>query len=227
MAYEQPDSLKPLIDQWKLERRQATVQRRPAPGATGALASTKLLDALFSGESLASKRNTDAVEVGPNQLAAARVVAHRPSRVPPLAEVKDQVRERVVASQAAALARRDGEQRVATLRTQPDEALKDKLVLSRMATMGAPRELVEAVMRSDPAKLPLAGGVDLGTAGYVAFKVTKVLPRETMPGGVDPMQAQYVQAWAAAETDAYLAALRKRFKAEVVDATARAASAPL
>jgi peptidyl-prolyl cis-trans isomerase D len=147
--------------------------------------------------------------------------------VPPLAEVKDTVRERVVASQAAALARRDGEQRVAALRAQPDEVLKDTLVLSRMATMGAPRELVESVMRADPARLPLAGGVDLDTAGYVAFKVTKVLPRETTPGGADPMRAQYVQAWAAAETDAYLAALKKRFKAEVLDASARAASAPL
>ena len=82
------------------------MQRTPAPGATGALASAKLLEAVFGNDAVRNKRNTDAVEVGPNQLASARVVEHTPARTLPLAEVKDQVREQVVAEQAAALARK-------------------------------------------------------------------------------------------------------------------------
>jgi peptidyl-prolyl cis-trans isomerase D len=35
MVYEQSDSLQPVIDKLKLEKKQATVQRSPAPGATG------------------------------------------------------------------------------------------------------------------------------------------------------------------------------------------------
>ena len=225
MAYEQSDSLQPLVDKWKLEKKTATVQRQPAPGASGALASAKLLEGLFASDSLRDKRNTDAIEVAPNQLAAARVVAHRPARVPPLAEVRDQVRERVVQAQAAALARQEGEARVAALRSKPEESLKETVVLSRMATMGAPRELIDTVMRVDPAKLPLATGVDLGDAGYVALKVSKVLPREAVPGGDDPMRRQYVQAWAAAETDAYLDALKKRYKVEIKPAAADAVAA--
>jgi peptidyl-prolyl cis-trans isomerase D len=224
MAYEQPDSLQPLVDKWKLEKRTATVQRQPAPGASGALASSKLLEGLFAGDSLRDKRNTDAIEVAPNQLAAARVLAHRPARVPPLAEVKDQVRARVVQAQAAALARQEGEARVAALRAKTGEPLKETVVLSRMATMGAPRELVETVMRADPARLPLITGVDLGDAGYVALVVSRVLPREVAPGGDDPMRRQYVQALAAAETDAYLEALKKRFKVEVRPAAAATAA---
>jgi peptidyl-prolyl cis-trans isomerase D len=227
MAYEQPDSLQPLVERWKLERRTGTVGRKPAPGATGALASAKLLDALFAADALRDKRNTDAIEVGPNQLVAARVAAHRPARVPPLAEVRERLRERVVAEQAIALARKEGEARAVALRAQPDQALKEMVVLSRTLTLGAPRELVETVMRADPAKLPAVTTVDLGEGGFVVLKVTRVLPRELPPGGADPMRTQYLQAWSAAEADAYLAALQRRYKVEVKPLAAqRAASAP-
>ena len=74
-VYEQADSLKPVIDKLKLEKRTATVPRTPAPGATGALAQPKLLDAFFGNDNVRSgKRNTEAIEVGPNQLAAGRIV---------------------------------------------------------------------------------------------------------------------------------------------------------
>jgi hypothetical protein len=43
---------------------------------------------VFGNEAVKNKRNTDAVEVGPNQLAAARVVQHQPARTLPLAEVR-------------------------------------------------------------------------------------------------------------------------------------------
>jgi peptidyl-prolyl cis-trans isomerase D len=60
-------------------------------------------------------------------------------------------------------------------------------------------------------------------------RVLQVLPAETPPGGELPLRNQYAQAWAAAEADAYVAALKKRFKAEIkaaADAPAEAASAP-
>lgn len=72
-VYEQSDSLQPVVDKLKLRKQTATVQRTPAAGASGALASAKLLGAVFSNEAIVDKRNTEAVEVGPNQLAAARL----------------------------------------------------------------------------------------------------------------------------------------------------------
>jgi peptidyl-prolyl cis-trans isomerase D len=77
--------------------------------------SAKLLDAVFGNEAIKNKRNTDAVETGPNQLTAARVVQHEPARTLPLAEV----RTRAPAPgrhQAEALARKEGEARLAQLR---------------------------------------------------------------------------------------------------------------
>jgi peptidyl-prolyl cis-trans isomerase D len=223
-VYEQSDSLQPVIDKLKLEKRSATVQRTPAPGASGPLASAKLLEAVFGNDAVRNKRNTDAVEVGPSQLAAARIVEHMPARTLPLAEVKEQVRERVVAEQAAALARKEGQALLAQLQKDPGAALPESAVVGRAAAQGLPRRAVDAVLGADAGKLPVPLGVDLGEQGYLVAKVTQVLPRDPALANEQTLQSQYGQAVAGAEMQAYYAALKSRYKAEIKPAAA--ASAP-
>ena len=228
-VYEQADSLQPVVDKLKLEKRLATVQRNANAGAQGALASQKLLDAIFGAEAVRNKRNTDAVEVGPNQLAAARILQHTPARVLPLTEVKDQVRGRVVASQASALAIKEGQVRVAALQKSLDETLPTLATVSRAQAQGLPRTVVDAVLREPAGKLPVVLGVPLGDQGFVVVKLVRVLPRDEAGGNDGSMQKQYAQAWGDAESQAYLAALKKRFKVDVhanALAAASAASAP-
>ena len=229
-VYEQSDSLKPVIDKLKLDKKTATVQRRAAAGATGLLTSAKLLDAVFGNDAVRNKRNTDAVETGPNQLVSARVLEHTPARTLPLAEVRERVRGRVVEEQAAALARTEGQARVAALNAGPGaEPLPVVVTVSRLQAQGLPKALMDAALRADPAKLPAVLGVDLGGEGYAVMRVVQVLPREPAPGGEEPLRAQYAQAWATAEAEAYVNALKKRYKAEIkpaADMPVEAASAP-
>jgi peptidyl-prolyl cis-trans isomerase D len=229
-VYEQADSLQPVIDKLKLAKQTATVQRAPAPGASGPLVSPKFLSAVFSADAINNKRNTDAVEVAANTLVSARIVQHQPARTLPLAEVKDAARQRLIDQQASALARKEGADRLAALQAKPDEALATSVILSRGQSQGAPKPVLDAVLRADAGKLPALAGVDLGEQGYVVLRVTKVLEREPMPGGDGPLRQQYAQAWGAAETEAYLAALKKRFKvdikAEALATTDAAASSP-
>ena len=51
----------------------------------------------------------------------------------------------------------------------------------------------------------------------VAFEaeIWSALPREAAPGGDAALQGQYAQSFAAAEADAYLSALKVRYKAEI------------
>jgi len=232
-VYEQSESLQPVIDKLKLEKKTAVVQRKPAPGASGALASAKLLDAVFGNETLKNKRNTDAVEVASNQLVAARVVTYTPTRELPLAEVKPQVLARLLAQQTLELARKDGQTRLTALQqaTTPGEPLPNSLIVSRVQPQGMPRELLDAVMRVDSTKLPSLTGVDLGPRGYVVIRVRAVLPREPVPGGEETLRQQYAQAWAAAEAEAYVGALKQRFKTEIkasaLAVPGDAASAPI
>jgi peptidyl-prolyl cis-trans isomerase D len=224
-VFEQADSLQPVIDKLKLAKQTATVQRQPAPGATGALASQKLLDAVFGNDALRNKRNTEAVEVGPNQLAAARVVQHTPARTLPLAEVKDRVRERVAAEQAAALARKEGEARLAQLRQGGDAAgLPAAVAVSRNQPQNLPRALLDAVLRADTAKLPALFGEPLGDDGYAVVRITKVEPPQLQPTEAVQLDQAYARAWGAAESAAYYETLKRRYKAQV-KAAAPAASA--
>jgi len=217
-VYEQADSLKPAADKLKLEVRNAQgVTRTPAPGATGPLANPKFLQALFAPDATERKRNTEAVEFGPSQLVAGRVTQYSPARTRPFEEVKAAVRERVVATKAAELARKEGEAKLAQWKATPAAAqVGESVTLSRVDAK-QPQKVVEAAMRADPAKLPALVGVDLGPEGYAIVKVNKVMPRDPAP----PQQAQqelqqYTQAWTRDEVLAYYNILKARYKAEIL-----------
>ena len=148
------------------------------------------------------------------------------SQLRPLAEVKAAVRDRVAAEQAAALARKEGEARLAELRKAPDTALSvPTLTVSRAQLHELPRAVVDGALRTGADKLPAIDGVDLGAQGFAVIKLLKVLGRD--PAAADParVQAQYAQAWADAESQAYYSALKSRFRVETTASAANAASA--
>lgn len=212
---EQSDSLRPAAEKLQLEVRKAQVLRQPAPQASGVLASPKLLEAVFSADSLTNKRNTEAVETGPSQLASARVVSHTPARVRPLDEVRAQIRDRLAQQQAADLARREGEARLAELKTAASPSLPAAQPISRAVRADVPPPVVDAVLAADASKLPAWVGVPLGADGYAVVRVNKVLGRDAAMGDAKQMQSQYARVWASAEADAYYTALKERFKVEI------------
>jgi peptidyl-prolyl cis-trans isomerase D len=233
MVYEQPDSLKPAADKFKLELRTAqNVKRSAAPGATGALANPKFLEALFGTDALRNKRNTEAVEIAPSTMVSGRVLQYAAAHQLPLAEVKTRVRERLATVQAAALARKLGEERLAALRAAPDTALTEPVQLvSRAQPREVPSTVLDALLKAPAATLPALVGVDLGELGYAVVKVSKVLGRDPVAADAVQGQTQYAQAWGDAESQAYYGALKSRFKVEikadalkVADAAASAAS---
>ena len=233
LVYEQSDTLQPVVDRLKLEKKTATVQRQPLPGAQGPLASPKLLEAVFAAETLRSKRNTEAVELGANTLASARVLQHQPARVPPLAEIKDRVRQLVAQEQAAALARQAGEARLQALKQNPADTagLAAPALVSRRDPAGLPRPVVEQVLKASANTLPSSFGVDLGDAGYAVVRLNKVQAPEYPAQEVEGARTSYAQAFAAAEAQAYLQALKRRYDVELkakaaasADAAASAAS---
>ena len=215
-VYEQSDSLKPAVDKLKLELRTAqNVRRTPAPGATGVLANPKFLDALFGTDAVRNKRNTEAVQIGASTMASGRVVQYTAAHQLPLAEVKDRVRERVKVKQAAALARKQGEARLAELRKTPDAAIGSPAQSVSRATPGElSRQVLDAVLKAPTTTLPAITGVDIGEQGYAVARITKVLGRDPVAADATRAQAQYGQAWADAESQAYYAALKARYKVE-------------
>ena len=214
-----------MIDKLKLDKRVGTVQRTPAPGATGVLASAKLLEAVFSNDAVVNKRNTSAIDLGNNQLVSARIVKHTPARVPPLADVKDAVRQSVVQQQAAALARKAGEALLELARKAADTPLAQTLTVSRNQPQNLPRPALDTVLQADASKLPTVVGADLGEQGYVVARIVKVMPPEDAGPAAEALNAQFTQAWSNAETAAYYEALKKRHGVEVKPAATAALAA--
>lgn len=218
-VYEQSDSLKPVADKLKLEIKTASnLTRQAGPrGAAGVLANPKFLGALFTPDSLEKKRNTEAVEVAPNQLVAGRVTQYTPARTLPLAEVKEQVRARVIATRSAELAKKEGMEKLAAWKASPAAAvLPAAIVVSRDQTQNQPTPIVNAALLADPAALPVFTGVDLGSQGYAVVKVDKRVPRQASADAVAKQEReQYAQWWATAEGLAYYNLLKERFKVQI------------
>ena len=216
-VFEQPDSLQPVIDKFKLDKQTAVVQRTAQPGAAGPLASAKLLEAVFAGEVLRDKRNTSAIEFGSSQMVSARVVKYSPQRQLPLDEVRAGVVEKVKVQLAFAKAKTEGEERLAQLQKGGSTAgLSTPTLVSRARTQGMPGPVIDAVLRANTAKLPEVIGVPLGDQAYAVVRINKVdTPEDLGPQG-DGLNKRYTQLWGDVESRAYYEALKARFKVEII-----------
>lgn len=226
LVYEQADTLSPAAAKLGLKVETFKgLERQGAPSAAPALNSPKLLERLFSEESLTKKSNTEAVEVGPNQLVSARVLAYRPAEVRPLADVKDLVRERLVMQKATDKAKAEGAAKLAAWKAAPNEAkFNAAQTISRGTARNLPLAVVAAAFTAPvSAGQPGWAGVDLGTGGYVVLRVNRVLDR-VAPSADQAKQErdQLAQIWGQAEAQAYMGTLRKHFNTKVMTKTAEA-----
>lgn len=229
-VYEQSDSLKPVADKLGLQVQSADgLTRQPQPGAKGVLANEKFLAALFSADSVEKKRNTEAIELVANQLVAGRVLSYSPVRTLPFGEVRAQVRERVVATAALELARRAGNEKLTQWKQDASKAsLSTALVVSRDQAQNVAPAIVAAALRADATALPAWVGVELGPDGFAIVRVNKVTARAGVPAALQQRDRdQYTQWWTAAEAQAYYAALKERFKVQVLATSNGAPVAPM
>jgi peptidyl-prolyl cis-trans isomerase D len=217
-VYEQADSLKPAADRLKLQVQTAKgLTRQPRPDA-GVLGNEKLLTAVFAPDSVEKKRNTEAIETGASQLVSARVLQYQAARTQPLAEVREQVRQRLVAQRSAELAREEGAKQLAAWKAGSDAgALGAAVTIARDNPQGLPQPVLAAAMSAPAKTLPAWVGVSLGDQGYAVVRVDKVLPRTPRDGlGQAQEIEQYGQWWASAEGQAYYDTLKERFKVKLL-----------
>jgi peptidyl-prolyl cis-trans isomerase D len=219
LVYEQSDSLKPAADRFKLEIRTAdAVERNPAPGAPKSpLNHPKLLTALFSEDSVAKKRNTEAVETGGNTLVSARILEHRPAQRKPFEAVRAEVLARFTEQEARRLTREAGESRLKSLQADPSAAqagLTAARAVSRQGGAETPSEAVEALFRAPSGKLPVWVGVSLADGSYGLYQITRVIPpsAEQVAARRADFQAQLTQLFGQQDTTSYLEALKARAK---------------
>ena len=222
MVYEQSDSLQPVVDKFKLKVQQSGwLPKNTDPqalAALGSLGNEKVVTALFSEEAVKNKRNTEAVEVAPNTLLAARVVEHVPASTRPFDSVKDDIEKYLKAQEAQAQAKTAGEARLADLIKGEDKvAWSASRSASRLQArqLQLPPAALQAIFKADVQKLPAYVGVSVGNV-YALYKITKVSqPEKIDENQLKALRAEYGSIVAQEDLSAYLSSLRSRYKIDV------------
>ena len=212
VVYEQSESLKPAADLIRTAPQVSGWMTR-SRAAEPLLNSPRLLAAVFSDEVLRNKRNTEAIEVAPGTLVAARVVEHRPESVQPFEEVRAALEKRVVLRAAGRLAVEEGRRLLGELveGKSVQVAWSAPQIASRAEFRNIPEPVLRQAFRLDTSKLPAYAGVENPQLEYTLVRVTRVQEAADLPpekagelaGALRQVLAQEAMA-------AYLAALKQK-----------------
>jgi peptidyl-prolyl cis-trans isomerase D len=222
MVYEQSDSLQPVVEKFKLKIQQSNwLPRNPNPkilAALGQLGNEKIMTSLFSDDSLKNKRNTEAVEIAPNTLLAARVLEYKAAAIKPFDSVKADIEAHLKVQEATALARKTGEDKLVELKKgiEGKDAWAMVKSVSRMEGKQVPPAAMQAIFKADVQKLPAYVGVETGGGNYMLYKIVKASqPEKADEKQRKVLQQEYSTIVAQEDFAAYLAALRTRYKVEI------------
>jgi peptidyl-prolyl cis-trans isomerase D len=216
LVYEQSESLKPAAERFKLQPQTTGWISKSTRQELGALDNPKLLSALFSSDSLKNHRNTDAIEVAPNTLVAARVLEHQPAAQRSLDDMKGEIAEMLRRREASALALKDGNGKLEQLRKGTDPGLKwgPARLVSRREAQGLPSNILRQVVAADTSKLPAYLGIPVPDAGYVLLRISKVV-EEPVKEGDPELSARAGNLYGNAQYEAYVESLRSRADIEL------------
>ncbi len=175
LVYENADSLQPASAAAKLTLQQSgwmTAKAAPPPFNHAGLSA-----ALFSQESIKSKQNTEAIEVQPGMLVAARVAEHRTARLRPLAEVSPAIEAKLRAEQGTRLLTQKGQALVQALAKGEESSLNWSAfqVVGRQPSAVLDAAGVKAAFRVNTDKLPAYAGTSRPDGAYRIVRVSRVL----------------------------------------------------
>jgi peptidyl-prolyl cis-trans isomerase D len=156
LAYENPKSLKPSANALGLEVRETDWFSERGAGE-GLASNDKVVTAAFSTRVLEEGRNSELLELDDDRRVVVRVREQQPSRIPPLEDVRDQVKERLRAQRLTELTRERGDelmararedgQRFAALADGEAVELNEYGWIGRQSREEAPRQIIQTAFR--------------------------------------------------------------------------------
>lgn len=210
-VYEQSGSLQPVAKKFNLQLQTSGWMSRE-DGAKF-FKNEKIMAQVFSDEVLKEKRNTEAIEVSPNNLISARVLEYKPSAPRSFDEVKGGIEAVLKLEQAMKLAKEKGEAVLAKLKNgQKDGELEwiPPVTVDRKNAQGLTDGVMNQVFKISTNKLPAYAGFMDDKRAYVLVEVSHL----------DNQLAGDAAARTAAESD-----LQRAVEAEYVGAYLRSLKA--
>ncbi|MFA5608922.1 MAG: SurA N-terminal domain-containing protein, partial [Alcaligenes sp.] len=231
LVYDNEDSLEAAANALGLTLKQAEgISRQgliPASQVEGDLAAangpdaavlddSRVRQALFNAEALASRKNAGVVEVSPDTLIALRVIDVTDAHVPALDKVRTIAEENLRREKAAALAVQAGEDYLKQLQAGSEpENFSAQFAVSRAEFPEMDEALLNKVLANPVDKLPAYVG-DRQPQGYTVVQILSHQPGKAGNPGLDMLTAQLTQAMARTETQAVLQAMRVQEKVQIL-----------
>jgi peptidyl-prolyl cis-trans isomerase D len=232
-VYEQSESLGPAAKLLGMAPQSSGWITRSG-AAEPLLNNPRLLSSVFSDEVLRNKRNTEAVEVAPGALVAARVVEHEPEKMRPFEEVRAALEKRLALRAANRLAVEEGRRFLAELNQGKSVQLawSPPQLATRSEFKGIPEAVVRQAFRLDASKLPAYAAVESVQTGFTLVRVSRVEDATNLPPEkVDELTAALRRILAQEAMAAHIANLRQKagvtINKELVERQEEAAPPPV
>jgi peptidyl-prolyl cis-trans isomerase D len=176
-----------------------------------------LMSALYSNESIKNHRNTEAIEVTPNNLISARVVDYKAQSTKPFADVRKNIEDYLKFESAKKMVASEGE---LALKSLTDASRKidwqPATLVDRKNTKGLSDAVVNHAYKMPTDKLPSYSGFIDGNNGYVIVKVNKVsFPNDSNEENKQAFASDYSEALSAEYLSAYLKGLKAKASVSV------------
>jgi peptidyl-prolyl cis-trans isomerase D len=212
IVYEESDSLQPAAEALKLSIQRSDWTSRVG-GKSPYFTNVKLLQAMFSEDSIKNRRNSEVIEITPDTLISARVLVHKPAAMRSIDEVREEIFGILAREQASKQAVKEGREKLGQLHKGEKDIVKwgpDETV-SRNDPQGLEEEVLRTVFKATPFNLPAYTGVTNSQGGFSLIRINNVieavLPDEEK---VKVFSRQLQQLYAQEELSSFLAAIKQR-----------------
>jgi peptidyl-prolyl cis-trans isomerase D len=175
IVYEQSSSLQPAAKMFGSQVQTSEFITREA-GAKF-FKNEKIMNLVFSDEVLKDHRNTEAVEVSPNNLVSARVVAYKPAAPRSFDEVKAGIEDLLKLEAATKLAIAKGESALKDLNAGKAVTGIEwipEVIVDRKNAQGLTELAMNQVFKTNVSKLPAFSGAANSRQGYLLVKVSQI-----------------------------------------------------
>ena len=176
-----------------------------------------LMNALYSKESIKDHRNTEAIEVTPNNLISARVVDYKAQTTKPFTDVKTSIEDYLKFEAAKKLVASEGE---VALKSIVDASRKidwqAAVLVDRKNAKGLSDAVINHAYKMPTDKLPSYSGFVDGDNGYVIVKVSQVsFPNDDNEENKNEFASSYTEALSLEYLSAYLKGLKAKASVSV------------
>ena len=212
LVYEESNSLQTAAEALKL-----SIQKSDWISRTGGkepyFTNEKLLQVIFSEDSIKNKQNSEVIEVTPDTLISARVIGHKPAAMRSMADVREKIFEILARQQASDQAVKEGKEKLERLHKGEKDVVKwgpDQTV-SRNDPQGLEEGVLRAIFKIKSFSLPSYTGVINSQGGFTLVRISNVIeavsPDEEK---IKVFSEQLQQLYAQEELSSYLASIKQR-----------------